>query len=122
MTGKDQYVHEEIKRMRHTEFSCFDVIIDAASVQLNRVQVGFLYITTDIVEEPMSGPDIVMDVREDLLDHRSIIIEMVCILQVSRHHEIIFFCEQVQSLERVLHIRLSYYFLHELFYTIVNQK
>ena len=99
MTEKDQYVNEEIERMRHTELSCLEVI--------NNAQVGCM--ATDITEVLLGGPDIVMGVLEDLLDYRSIIVEMVCILQVSRHHhrEIIFFCEQVQSLERILYLRLS---------------
>lgn len=119
MTGKDQYSHEAIERMRHTGFRSFDVIIDAAYVD---AQVGFLYISTDIAEDLLSGPDIIMDVLEGLFAYRSLVIEMF--LQISRRHhrEILFSCEQVQSSESVIHLRLSYYLVHELFYTKISQE
>lgn len=98
-------------------FNCFDVITDAAQIPLHHVPVSFLYIATDIAEDLLSGPDIVMDVLEALFEHGSLIIEIVCILQVPchHHHESLFVCEQVQSLERVLHLCLSYYLLHKFF-------
>lgn len=80
-------------------FNCFDVITDAAQIPLHHVPVSFLYIATDIAEDLLSGPDIVMDVLEALFEHGSLIIEIVCILQVPchHHHESLFVCEQVQS-------------------------
>ena len=101
MKGIDRSLSLQRYRKLRTVFSHLDVMMNALCELLS-----FFDIAIDIVDDCFDCRHLIVDKAREFLGCRYVGIYAVRDLQISRYrHEILFFCERIQSCKRIFHIR-----------------